>query len=118
MNQDNEDGSITAVAVDSGNAYTCTQAGEGNDFTCAPVTISEIPVEGLDAVFSLVVSLQGVVTSNTSYTNNITLSLECEGADCEAAAEAQGWTIGCATTGSTVGTYYGETVPEETDPTE
>lgn len=105
----NEDGTFSATSAASGLSYTCT--GEGLNFTCEPVVLSELDGGDLvDATITLSLGVSGRFGNTETYGGMIAASAECAGEQCDVMATL--WAVEafpCTSTGSTSAMYVGET---------
>ena len=72
---------------------SCTLA-EGA-FTCDSIA-SELPVDGLNAVVSQVLSASGDFSDDLTMDAKLGIDVDCEGEDCQAVADAQGISLPCS----------------------
>jgi hypothetical protein len=104
----NEDGTFSGTSSASGLSYTCT--GEGLNFTCEPVVLSELDGgELVDATITLSLGVSGRFGNTETYGGMIAASADCVGEQCDVMATL--WAVEafpCTSSGSTSAMYIGE----------
>jgi hypothetical protein len=79
------DGRFTVLDGDFDSAFECTHDGES--FNCPKRASGEVTEDGVDAVVTYNVSVEGTLESATALSGNQTVQVACEGGDCGVLAE-------------------------------